>query len=153
MARYQATLDLPGQPRGAVRLPRRLPLCRRVGPRRQGGPPARGASRGRPAPSSRSPRASPAAMSRSSTEPSRSTGPAAVLLVAESSSLVSRDEITVDEYRRRRHRGHLHRRPPPARAAAPSSTPLLQVLFNRIGDNARDGLAEKLAQPLRRSAT
>ena len=26
--------------------------------------------------------------------------------------------------------------------------PVLQVLFNRIGDNARAGLAEKLAQPL-----
>ena len=66
--------------------------------------------------------------------------PRRVLLVAESSSLV-------DEYD---DGGTAVTYPADLRLRGPLRLfdPVLQVLFNRIGDNARDGLAEKLAQPL-----
>lgn len=73
--------------------------------------------------------------------------PRRVLLVAESSSVVSRDEITVAELADGgtavtyaadlRLRGLLR-----------VLDPVLGILFTRIGVNARDGLATKLARPL-----
>jgi hypothetical protein len=70
-----------------------------------------------------------------------------VLLVAESSCLVSRDEITVDHYD---DGGTAVTYSADLRLRGPLRLfdPVLQVVLNRIGDHARDGLAEKLAQSL-----
>lgn len=73
--------------------------------------------------------------------------PRRVLLVAESSCLVSRDEITVDHYD---DGGTAVTYSADLRLRGPLRLfdPVLQVVLNRIGDHARDGLAEKLAQSL-----
>jgi Polyketide cyclase / dehydrase and lipid transport len=73
--------------------------------------------------------------------------PHRVLLVAQSSSVVSRDEITVadlaDGGTTLTYTADLHLRGP-----LRILDPALRILFSRIGDNARDGLATKLARPL-----
>jgi hypothetical protein len=73
--------------------------------------------------------------------------PRRVLLVAESSSVVSRDEITVvelgDGVTEVTYAADLRLRGP-LRVLDPA----LRILFTRVGDKARDGLAAKLARPL-----
>lgn len=73
--------------------------------------------------------------------------PRRVLLVAESSSVISRDEITVAELADGRsevtYAADLSLRGP-----LRVLDPVLRILFSRIGDTARDGLAAKLALPL-----
>lgn len=75
--------------------------------------------------------------------------PHRLLLVAESASVVSRDEITVAELS---DGGTAITYSADLRLRGPLRVldPALRILFARIGDNARDGLAAKLARPLPR---
>lgn len=75
--------------------------------------------------------------------------PRRVLLVAETSSVVSRDEITVAELA---DGGTALEYSADLRLRGPLRVldPVLRILFTRIGDRARDGLAAKLARPLPR---
>ncbi len=69
--------------------------------------------------------------------------------MAESSSVVSRDEITVAELA---DGGTAVTYAADLRMRGPLRVldPVLRILFTRIGVNARDGLATKLARPLPR---
>ena len=73
--------------------------------------------------------------------------PRRVLLVAESSSGISRDEITVAELADGR-TAVMYVADLRLRGAMRALDPVLRILFTRIGDKARDGLATKLAGPL-----